>query len=133
MNSASDNRRSCVDVFLVEFRKLKSWIDDQPDDLVNASIQDESIRDQCGVVRRSELKLKKVLGISDFEAALNDVNQFQTADFVKNWRDYEARYMIAVQNVVLGKIFGLSEDDLTSVPRKTKWDQANQHGADRVH
>lgn len=133
MKSSKPAEKSPQTAFLTEFRRLKNWIDDDPSELISASFQDESILIQCQNVRRAELILKRAHGISDTEMPLDSVNQFLTAEFIEQWRDYETRYQADVEKIVLAKVFDFTEDQLAAIRTSSTWEKSNQHGEDRVH
>ena len=96
--------------FMTQFARLKSWVDDDPMDLVSDAIRDESIRDICVslnwdayVLRQAEQRHPEL-----FTAPVNP-------DFIALWRDYEKRYERVVNWVSSSVLFsdlGLGDGDV---------------------
>lgn len=97
-----------VVTFMVLFARLKTFVDDDPTDLVSDAIRDQSIRDLCAkldwahyVLKESELKYPELLSAP------------VDPDFIVAWRDFEKRYADAVGwisgSMVLSSL-GLADD-----------------------
>jgi hypothetical protein len=95
--------------FMALFARLKTFVDDDPTDLVSDAIRDESVRDLCE-------KLGSVAGI--LRLAEGEHPEFFSSPvdpgFIATWRDYERRYSDAVEWIsccVLLRSLGIIDDD----------------------
>jgi hypothetical protein len=73
--------------FMAAFEKLRTRIDDAPELLESESVDDESLRRLCLVVSRCAVRL------GNAERSYPELFSAPTnPDFIRSWRDYEARY-----------------------------------------
>jgi hypothetical protein len=125
--------------FMARFARLKTFVDDDPTDLVSDAIRDESVRDLCAALAWDSFFLEI--------AERNDRELFSIGvdpSFIAAWRDYQKRYdgpVGWVSGCVLFSTFGGDEEDLVAQlasgrPRPPtvleRWANANAEAAEAV-
>ncbi len=99
--------------FMVAFKKLRVMIDDSPELLESESADDESLRRQCVLVSRNAGRL------SNAERSQPELFSARTSpDFVRSWRDYEARYMLPLDRIFFEHVFASDDDPGVEVSRQ---------------
>jgi hypothetical protein len=98
--------------FMAAFGKLRTMIDDSPELLESESSDVESLRRLCVLVSRSAIRL------SDAERSQPELFSARTnPDFIRSWRDYEARYKLPLDRVFFEQVFGSDSDPGVEVLR----------------
>src|SRR4051794_26209248 len=85
-----------VATFMMLFARLREWIDDEPNNLEELSRNDDSIRRLCTDLWwvASSLSIAERRKSTLFAAPVDP-------SFIRDWRAYEARYLVAVREAFL--------------------------------
>lgn len=103
--------------FMVLYAKLRDWTDDDPSALTDLSAKDESVRNLCVSVAEAATQL--------FQSENRMRSLFAEPvdpEFLKAWRDYEARYSFVLAGIWLADAFGIDVVDDLDAPRKQQED-----------
>jgi hypothetical protein len=98
--------------FMARFARLKTYVDDDPTDLVSDAIRDESVRDLCADLAWDAITLEL--------SERDDPELFSIGvdpAFIAAWRDYQKRYhgpVGWVSSCVLFSTFGGDDEDLAT-------------------
>lgn len=110
--------------FLAVFNRLKSLIDDDPENIVPDAQKDESVRDLCA-------DLFFAAHFADPPSARGPDTLTAPADpvFIRAWREYEADYADPVFTAVFGDPLALGGVDHRTLPDR-RWDAADDDASE---
>ena len=126
--------------FMVHFQRLKTCVDDNPENLIEDAIRDESVVDLCDALWWDAFRLRNAERRHPelFTAPVDPA-------FIKHWRDYEARYddlvswisaTVFVGSLVPDEPFDLAAELRGSRTRPMKpeqiWESADHAAAEKV-
>lgn len=125
--------------FMARFARLKAFVDDDPTDLVNDAIRDESVRDLCADLSWDAFALAMV----ERDRPELFVGPVDPA-FIAAWRDYQNRYEDAVDwisgCVLVAGLAGennnleglLAKDRPPTVTAGDRWSYADEEAAEAI-
>jgi hypothetical protein len=112
-----------VVAFRALFAQLREWIDDDPTDLAAVAARDESIYDLCQRLSSSGdvLRSRERATPSMFTAPVDP-------DFIREWRDFEARYESLVDEIAWRWLFeqlNIENSTKTGSEADRRWTRAD--------
>lgn len=109
--------------FMTLFQKLRNWIDDEPDALEELASNDKPIEELCNELSSAAFSL------SMYERQHRRLfTSPADPNFIKAWRDYEARYESKISSVALFSLVGafVSTDKQKQLKLDFDWKVADE-------